>query len=173
MHWNMIGSMMLVVAVQVGLAGGAHAETTWLCCINSAVSVDEDGTIGPPELGERERPTFFRLNAETKELTLVAPQSRRGEVTHLDTARECEGAWVFSGVENGRGVNVIITGEGRMTLSVVGDGVIWSVFGHALSDGESAEETVMAEAVTEKAATEETVTDIAGVDHTPADVAAE
>jgi len=137
MSWNMIGSMALVAAAQVGLAAWVRAETTWLCCVNSAVSVDEDGTIGPPELGERERPTFFRVNADTKELTLVAPQSRRGEVTKLDVAHESEGSWVFSGLENGRGVNLIITEEGRMTLSVVGDGVVWSVFGHALPDAAS------------------------------------
>jgi hypothetical protein len=39
-------------------------------------------------------------------------------------------------VENGRAVSVIITGEGRMTLSIVGDGVVWSVFGHALPEGQ-------------------------------------
>jgi len=140
MNRIMIGAM-VVVAMHVGLAGAAQAETTWLCAINSAVSVDEDGTIGPPELGERERPTFFRVNATTRELTLVAPQSRRGEVTKLDSAHQCEGSWVFSGVENGRGVNLVITAEGRMTLSVVGDGVIWSVFGHALPEAAPAERT--------------------------------
>lgn len=137
MRWNVIGSMLVVIAVQAGLAAGARAETSWLCCVTSAVSVDEDGTIGPPEFGERERPTFFRVNAATKELTLVAPQSRRGEVTKLDTAHESEGSWVFSGLENGRGVNLIIAEDGRMTLSVVGDGVIWSVFGHALPEAVS------------------------------------
>ncbi|MFM7443835.1 MAG: enoyl-CoA hydratase/isomerase family protein, partial [Tabrizicola sp.] len=29
---------------------------------------------------------------------------------------------------------VIVTGEGRMTLSIVADGVVWSVFGHALAE---------------------------------------
>jgi hypothetical protein len=41
---------------------------------------------------------------------------------------------LFTGVENGRGVTVIINAEGRMTVSVVGDGVVWSVFGHALPE---------------------------------------
>jgi hypothetical protein len=31
-------------------------------------------------------------------------------------------------------VTLIINAEGRMTLSVIGDGVVWSVFGHALQD---------------------------------------
>jgi hypothetical protein len=36
-------------------------------------------------------------------------------------------------VENGRGLNVVITADGHMTLSVVADGVVWSVFGNVLS----------------------------------------
>jgi hypothetical protein len=128
--------MMNVMILVVAVTSAARAETTtWLCSVASAVSVDEDGTVGPPELGDRERPAFFRVDAATKELTLVAPQSRRGEVTKLDTVCEIDGSWVFSGTENGRGVNLIINPEGRMTLSVVGDGVVWSVFGHALPEG--------------------------------------
>jgi hypothetical protein len=33
-------------------------------------------------------------------------------------------------------VSLIITPEGRMTLSIVTDGAVWSVFGHALLEGE-------------------------------------
>jgi hypothetical protein len=52
---------------------------------------------------------------------------------------ESEGQWLFSGVEHGRGLSVIVTAEGRISLSVVGDGVVWSVFGSALTEGESLE----------------------------------
>jgi hypothetical protein len=114
----------------------ARACPTWVCSVASAVAVDEDGTMGPPDLGERERPTFFRIDAGRKELTLLGPDSRRGEVTKLDSATETDGAHVFSGVENGRVVSVIITDSGRMTLSIINDGVVWSVFGHALPEGQ-------------------------------------
>jgi hypothetical protein len=115
------------------LVGSAWAEQTWICAVTSAVAVDEDGTVGPPDVGDKERPTFFRVDTAKKELTLLAPKSRRGEVTKLDTVVESEGQWLFSGVENGRGLNVVITAEGHMTLSVVADGVVWSVFGNVLS----------------------------------------
>jgi len=132
---TMIGALALVATLT--LAAGAHADQTWLCAVASAVAVDEDGSVGPPDLGERERPTFFRVDAGKKEMTLLAPGSRRGEVTKLETVHEAEGMRLFSGIENGRTVSLIITAEGRMTLSVVGDGVVWSVFGHALpEDGE-------------------------------------
>ena len=119
------------------LVGSAWAEQTWICAVTSAVAVDEDGTVGPPDVGDKERPTFFRVDTAKKELTLLAPKSRRGEVTKLDTVVESEGQWLFSGVENGRGLNLVITAEGHMTLSVVGDGVVWSVFGHVLSAEEA------------------------------------
>jgi len=63
------------------------------------------------------------------------PDSRRGEVTKLDSVMETDGTHVFSGVENGRVVSVIITDSGGMTLSIINDGVVWSVFGHALPEG--------------------------------------
>ena len=115
-------------------AGSASACQTWICSVASAVAVDEDGTVGPPDLGDRERPTFFRVDVEKKSLTLLAPESRKGEVTKLDTVQEVAGTHIFSGVEHGRIVSLVITPEGRMTLSIVGDGVVWSVFGHALTE---------------------------------------
>jgi hypothetical protein len=130
---------MILLALVFNLAwcGGAWAEQTWLCSVGSAVAVDEDGTVGPPDLGDKERPTFFRVDAAKKELTLLAPASRRGEVTKIDMVHESPGQRIFSGVENGRSLNLIIADDGRMSLSVLGDGVVWSVFGHALPDRET------------------------------------
>lgn len=132
----MMCSMRMVAMTLVAsglLVGSAWAEQTWICAVTSAVAVDEDGTVGPPDVGDKERPTFFRVDTAKKELTLLAPKSRRGEVTKLDTVVESEGQWLLSGVENGRGLNLVITAEGHMTLSVVADGVVWSVFGNVLS----------------------------------------
>jgi hypothetical protein len=136
----MKSAMMMVLvtlAATVALCCNAWAEQTWLCSIGSAVAVDEDGTVGPPELGEKDRPTFFRVDAAKKELTLLAPASRRGEVTKIEMVHESEGQRLFSGVEHGRSLNLIIADDGRMSLSVLGDGVVWSVFGHVLPEGEA------------------------------------
>jgi hypothetical protein len=129
--------MVLLVVVVPVTGGRLRAEDAWICSVSGAVAVDEDGTVGPPDLGERERPTFLRIDPVKKELTLLAPASRRGEVTKLDMAHEAAGSWILSGVEHGRNVSIVITAEGRMTLSVVADGVVWSVFGHALREGET------------------------------------
>jgi hypothetical protein len=130
---------MVLWALAMLVPGSGMAGEAWICSVASAVAVDEDGSIGPPDLGERERPTFLRVDPVRKELTLLAPASRRGEVTKLDSVHEVDGNWVLSGVENGRSVSMVITAEGRMTLSVVADGVIWSVFGHTLREGEPVE----------------------------------
>ncbi len=126
--------LVVILAAMATACGDAHAGQAWLCSVGSAVAVDEDGTVGPPDLGDRERPTFFRLDADKKELTLLAPESRRGEVTKLDTVHDVNGQRVFSGVEHGRVVSVIVSTDGRMTLSIISDGVVWSVFGHALPE---------------------------------------
>jgi len=133
MMTNTMRTMAMSLVASGLLVGSAWAEQTWICAVTSAVAVDDDGTVGPPDVGDKERPTFFRVDTAKKELTLLAPKSRRGEVTKLDTVVESEGQWLFSGVENGRGLNVVITADGHMTLSVVADGVVWSVFGNVLS----------------------------------------
>ena len=134
---NTMTMILLTLGAHLALCGGASAEQAWLCSIGSAVAVDEDGTVGPPDLGDKDRPTFFRVDAVKKELTLLAPASRRGEVTKIDMVHESQGQRIFSGVENGRSLNLIIADDGRMSLSVLGDGVVWSVFGNALPEGET------------------------------------
>lgn len=130
---------LMTLATILASCAAARADQTWLCSLSSAVAVDEDGTVGAPDTGGRERPTFFRLDLAKKQLTLLAPQSRRGEVTTFDAVHESAGQWLFTGVEHGRGLSVIVTKEGRLSLSVVGDGVVWSVFGHALPEGAATE----------------------------------
>ena len=149
--------VMVVMAAMLTACGDAWAGQTWICAVSSAVAVDEDGTVGPPDLGDRERPTFFRIDSTTKELTLLAPRSRRGEITTLQAVHESDGQWMFSGIEHGRGLNLIITAEGRMSLSVLGDGVVWSVFGHALPEGESEEQAESTPSVTPESASGERV----------------
>jgi len=128
--------LVMALVAQVSAGGIARADQTWLCSVVAATAVDEDGTVGPPELGDRERPTFLRVDVAKKELTLLAPLSRKGEVTKLQTAYEKDGVHILSGVENDRSVSLLITPDGRMTLSVVADGVVWSVFGHAIPEAD-------------------------------------
>jgi len=127
-------AVLIMVAVNIMWCSGVFAGQAWLCSIASALSVDEDGTVGPPNLDGLERPTFFRVDSGKMELTLLAPESRSGEVTKIDNVKEGKGLWIFSGVENERVWNLIISQKGHVTLSISHDGVVWSVFGHALPE---------------------------------------
>jgi len=126
--------VLLTVLASLAVCGSTFAGSTWLCSIASAVAVDEDGTVGPPDLGGLERPTFLRVDTDKKEVTILAPESRRGEVTKIDQVTEGDGLWVLSGVEHTRAWSLVVTAKGQVTLSITADGVVWSVFGHAMAE---------------------------------------
>ncbi len=81
-------AFMVVMAAMLTSCGDAWAGQTWICAVSSAVAVDEDGTVGPPDLG---------------------------------------------------------------------DGVVWSVFGHALPEGESEEQVEGTPSVTPESASGERI----------------
>lgn len=136
MRWNRVILTISGLLLSTVLCSSVHADPVWLCSIEEAVQVDEDGTIGPPDLGNLDTPTFFRVDAGEKAITLLAPESRKGEVTRIDSIHQSPGMWVFSGVEEGRSWSMVISVTGQMTLSVTGDGATWAVFGHALKTDE-------------------------------------
>ena len=82
-------------------AGGVHAGPVWICSVTMATECLDDGTVGEPDLGGLAQPTFLRVDTNEKKITLLAPESRRGEVTVIDRALEENNMWVLTGVENG------------------------------------------------------------------------
>ena len=67
-------------------------------------------------------------------MTLLASKSRASEAAKIETVRESKDHWLFSGVEANRAWSLLITSEGRVTLSISTDGAVWSVFGNALAE---------------------------------------
>jgi hypothetical protein len=121
-----------ILLLSLALSESALAGPSWICSINDAVACDEDGFIGPPDLGGLARPTFLRVDTDLRQVKLLAPPERSGEITKIDAVLEGDDIWVFSGVEAGRAWSMVISKGGHMTLSVTGDGACWSVFGHAM-----------------------------------------
>ena len=115
-------------------AGSVHAGPVWICSVTMATECLDDGTVGEPDLGGLAQPTFLRVDTNEKEITLLAPESRLGEVTVIDRVLEENNMWVLTGVDNGRAWSMVISRDGYMTLSVSYDGVTWSVFGHSMLD---------------------------------------
>ena len=127
-------SLLCSFALGLSLTVSLTAEPVWLCSIVEGVSVEADGTAGPIELGDLERPTFLRVDSDGKEVTLLAPESRRGEVTAIGTVHRGDGCWIMTGLEKDRAWSLIISDEGQMTLSVTDDGATWAIFGNALRE---------------------------------------
>ena len=128
-------SLFLALVLATGLlAGEARAGESWICSINSAVECVDGGGCGPPDLGGLDRPTFLRVDAGKKKITLLAPESRKGEVTEIGTVKEIDDLWVFTGVERGRAWSMVISKDGFMTLSVTYDGITWAAFGNSMPE---------------------------------------
>lgn len=122
-----------------GLGGNVFASPTtnvWICAITTGIACYDDGTTGAAGLEGLAQPTFMRIDAGAKQVTLLAPTERRGEVSQLDTVRQIGQTWLLSGVEYGRAWNMIITEDGYMTLSATADGIVWSVFGRVVGEDE-------------------------------------
>ena len=129
-----ISSLFALILLGAILAGGAAAGTSWICSLTESVGVNEDGTVGVPDLGDLESPTFLRVDAEAKKVTLLAPASRKGEVTKIDLVKQEGNLWLFTGIEANRAWSMVIEDNGHLTLSITGDGATWSVFGNAMKE---------------------------------------
>lgn len=118
------------------LGGSAFADPVWICSITHAIASHEDGTTGEPDLGGLVRPTFLKVDVEAKQVTLLAPAARRGEVSKLDTVRQVGKTWILTGIEADRVFSMVIGPDGHMTLTATADGTVWSVFGHAIPEAD-------------------------------------
>jgi hypothetical protein len=116
------------------LPEGARAGESWVCSITEAVECADGEPCGEPDLGGLPPPTFLRVDAEAKKITLLAPASRRGEVTSIGTVKRIDELWLFTGVENGRAWSMVLSSDGYLTLSVTYDGVTWAAFGHCMPE---------------------------------------
>ena len=124
--------VLLVAALTGLLCSAAWAGPTWICAITRGTACQDDGTTGEPDLGGLDRPTFIRVDVDAKQVTILGPSSRRGEVSKIDTVQQVENTWLLTGVDRGRAWSIVISDDGHMTMSATGDGEVWSVFGHAI-----------------------------------------
>jgi hypothetical protein len=129
---NKCKQAMAVLLLGGWMTGTAFAGPVWVCAITSATATHDDGSTGAPDLGGLARPSFLRVDVDAKQVMILAPAERRGEVSTLETARQVGKGWLLTGVENGRAWTLMITEDGHMTLTATGDGIVWSIFGHAI-----------------------------------------
>ncbi len=128
---NAFKTMTYGLLISMALCGAVWAGPTWICAITAATACRDDGTTGVPDLGGLERPTFLRVDLDAKKVTILAPASRRGEVSAIESIQQGKKSVLMAGVERGRAWTLMIADEGHLTISVTDDGEVWSVFGNA------------------------------------------
>ena len=116
------------VLVILLVASAASAES-FVCSVQSVTECSNDGYCGPPNFAARPPATFILVDTGAKQITLLAPEERRGETTDIQTQVETQDGWLFAGVEAGRSWCMQISGSGDVTMSITMDGAVWSGFG--------------------------------------------
>lgn len=133
---NRIATLVRGLLLAVSLCSYGLAGPTWLCSVTASAAVGDDGTAGPVDFGGVEPATFLRVDADSKVITLLAPESRSGETTTIGAIERGDGIWLITGIEEGRAFSMIISDAGYMSLSITGNGTTWSAFGAVLREEE-------------------------------------
>ncbi len=125
-------TLIALVLLVLMSAGGAAAETRFLCALTDATECAAGVPCGAPEFGGVAPPTFMHIDIGKSLITLLAPAERRGEETTIDVALETASGWILSGIEHERAWSVFLTNEGNLTLTVTMDGTTWTGFGNCM-----------------------------------------
>lgn len=113
----------------------AQAQSTPLVCsvtktmeCNAASGCDRYKGLVP-------HATSLHVNAGAGVITILAPESRRGETTQIGSVDSLAERLVLSGVEDRRGWSMLIDRmDGTMSLTISGDHVGWVLFGDCLTE---------------------------------------
>ncbi len=104
-------------------------DIAYLCSIVRGVECNELLECGPPEL-DRPAVTFLRVDPDADLITLLAPEERRGELTHIGTKSRDGSNLIMAGVEAGRAWTMILSeADGKMALTINFGDAGYVVFG--------------------------------------------
>jgi hypothetical protein len=109
----------------------AHADQ-WVCSIQNAIECANDGNCGPPDFRGVDPATFFHVDTDRKLITLLAPESRRGETTPIQSQAKTAESWIFAGVEGERSWSLVISNSGDVAVSITMEAATWSAFGKCM-----------------------------------------
>jgi hypothetical protein len=123
-------------ALLVGAPAIAAQSAPMVCSVVSGLECDDSLNCQPPlELRDLPPPTFIHVDVEGGVITLLAPESRRGEQTTIGTATRQEGQTILTGAEAGRGWSMVISDDDLdMSLTMTEDGTGFVVFGACIPE---------------------------------------
>ncbi len=104
-------------------------EVPLVCSVQQGLECDSELDCAAP-IPDLPPPTFIHVDVASGVITLLAPESRRGESTQIGAAAHEGGNTILSGVEAGRGWTMIINDEElAMTLTMAEDRTGFVIFG--------------------------------------------
>jgi hypothetical protein len=131
------GVVFSFVSLALAAAGAAAQEVPLVCSVTRGIECDNALECQPP-LPDFPPPTFIHVDIDGGLITLLAPESRRGEQTGIGTVTRMDGNTILTGAEAGRGWSMVIAEEDLdMTLTMTDDGTGFVVFGVCLAEDET------------------------------------
>ena len=98
-------------------AGPIPLDGPLVCSLVRSIECGSDLSCGDPEfLGAP--PTFLYIDLDGMAVTLLAPESRRGEVTSVGMVEHREDRVLLTGIEGGRSFSMTILDDGTMSLTI-------------------------------------------------------
>jgi hypothetical protein len=129
---SMVCLTLFLMAAAALAPGAAAAEQQWICTLTDAVECSEGMECGAPYFAGVEPPSFLHVDVEKKVVTLLAPESRRGETNEIGMVQAKDDGWILAGIDGQRAWSLYLTASGYLTLTVTMDGTTWSGFGRCM-----------------------------------------
>lgn len=118
-------------------SAAAAQDVPLVCSVQQGLECDASLDCAVP-LRDPPPPTFIHVDVEGGVITLLAPESRRGEATQIGSTARQGGNTILTGAEAGRGWAMVIGDESlAMTLTMSEDRTGFVVFGACLPADET------------------------------------
>lgn len=111
----------------------AFRAPPWMCSINQGTDCDVGDSDCRPPHDLANIPTFLEVDIDGNQVTLLAPAHLKGVVSPIHAKDSDSERVMAAGTEAGRGwAMVIMRSEGTLSLTVVGEGGGFMLFGHCV-----------------------------------------
>ena len=128
-----IGAAALFVAPLLMATSSPQAEEPLVCAVTGAIECPSDLACEAPEfLGPA--PSFLHIDLDSRAVTLLAPEERRGEVTPILGLEQLEDRVLMSGIEADRSWSAVILNDGTMSLTVAAEESGFVVFARCIPE---------------------------------------
>jgi len=113
-------------------ASAQAPEGPLVCSATRAVECGEDYDCGPPVPGQ-DRVTFIHIDADNDTVTMLGPESRRGETSTIQTKSTSESNLAIAGIDANRVWSAVVDySDMSVTITVADEEAAFVVFGQCI-----------------------------------------